>query len=114
MLRIIILVLTTVTLALARPSYLHTSVVPYGYALEPQVVGHTLHSIPTAVSHQSQTIVHEKRPYLRPIVEHVPVPVLNSYAVPSEIVSSPYYNGWGSGYGGFRTASAYGGGWNQW
>ncbi|XP_055842398.1 uncharacterized protein LOC129909337 [Episyrphus balteatus] len=115
MLRIVVLVLAVAAFASGRPSYLHSSVVPYGYEIEPTVIGHTLHSIPTAVSHQSQTIVHEKRPYLRPIVEHISVPVVKTYAVP-EIIASPYYSGgysgWDNGYGGLKTASY--GGWNRW
>lgn len=63
-------------LAASRPSYYHTELEPsysLGYNVVPTVVGHTLHSVPTAVSHQSQTIVHEKRPYLRPILHHSPL-----------------------------------------
>ncbi|EDW68553.2 LOW QUALITY PROTEIN: uncharacterized protein Dvir_GJ12775 [Drosophila virilis] len=60
----ILFVLCAAWLALsqARPSYL-PSYETIEYA--PTVLG-----LPAAVSHQSSTVVHEKRPYLRPIYEH--------------------------------------------
>uniref|UniRef100_T1GYK3 Uncharacterized protein n=1 Tax=Megaselia scalaris TaxID=36166 RepID=T1GYK3_MEGSC len=71
-----ILLATLFGLAACRPSFIHTEPeLSYGlgYKVVPTVVGHSLHSVPTAVSHQSQTIVHEKRPYLRPVIHHTPV-----------------------------------------
>lgn len=59
----------------SRPSYLPTAVALPAYehyAYEPTVIGHAITHLPTAVSHQSQTIVHEKRPYLRPIIDYQP------------------------------------------
>ncbi|XP_036337510.1 uncharacterized protein LOC118747567 [Rhagoletis pomonella] len=69
----------------ARPSLKYLPSVAEHVEYTPTVVGHTVHSVPTAVSHQSQTIVHEKRPYLRPIVEHTPIiktytPIVKTYS----------------------------------
>ncbi|KAL5292041.1 hypothetical protein ACFFRR_011061 [Megaselia abdita] len=74
--KIVILIVALVGLVACRPSYIHSDLEPtygLGYDVVPTVVGHTLHSVPTAVSHQSQTLVHEKRPYLRPVIHHTPV-----------------------------------------
>ncbi|EDV40002.1 uncharacterized protein Dana_GF24176 [Drosophila ananassae] len=54
----------------ARPSYL-PSYETVEYA--PSVVGYEHLALPAAVSHQSSTVVHEKRPYWRPIVDHTPL-----------------------------------------
>lgn len=75
--------MTLLAVAYARPSYLtSTALLPstsYEYvdsfapaAYAPTILSHTIQHLPTAVSHQSQTIVHEKRPYLRPILEYTP------------------------------------------
>ncbi|XP_030561094.1 uncharacterized protein LOC115762858 [Drosophila novamexicana] len=65
----ILFVLCAAWLALsqARPSYL-PSYETIEYA--PTVLGYEHLALPAAVSHQSSTVVHEKRPYLRPIYEH--------------------------------------------
>ncbi|XP_054731862.1 uncharacterized protein LOC129240225 [Anastrepha obliqua] len=114
----------------ARPSLKYLPAVAEHVEYTPTVVGHTVHSLPTAVSHQSQTIVHEKRPYLRPIVEHTPIiktytPIVKAYSpiikayTPSTSVAWPavsyasvypsayegLYDGWNSP----SVKSAYGG-----
>ncbi|XP_061386845.1 uncharacterized protein LOC133321787 [Musca vetustissima] len=102
----------------------------------PTIVGHSVEHYPTAVSHQSQTIVHEKRPYLRPIVEYAPAatfvkahaPIIKKYVVAApapatiEYAYAPesYYSGGGlyaatSGWdSGLVYSTATKGGWNAW
>ena len=110
---------------MARPGYLPTSIeLPTyeHYAYEPTVVGHTVTHVPTAVSHQSQTIVHEKRPYLRPILDYQPAAAyVRAHYAPAhtKIVAAPltyapvsyasevYPAGWDTGL-------AYTKGWNGW
>lgn len=110
----------------ARPGYLSTAVAVPAYeqvAYAPTVVGHTVTHLPTAVSHQSQTIVHEKRPYLRPILDYQPAAayVKAHYApahtkivaaapvayAPVTYASELYPAGWDTGL-------AYTKGWNGW
>ncbi|CAD7006545.1 retinin [Ceratitis capitata] len=119
LLTIVIAVVLSAALTQARPSLKYLPTVAEHVEYTPTVVGHTVHSLPTAVSHQSQTIVHEKRPYLRPIVEHTPIiktytpivktysPVIKTYA-PSTSVAWPAVS-YGSVY-----PSAYAGLYDGW
>ncbi|EDX10682.1 uncharacterized protein LOC6738286 [Drosophila simulans] len=69
----------------ARPSYL-PSYEHVEYA--PSVVGYESYALPAAVSHQSSTVVHEKRPYWRPIVDHTPI-LKTAYAPATSISYAP-------------------------
>ncbi|XP_055913106.1 retinin-like [Eupeodes corollae] len=82
--------------AAARPGLLHSSPVVYSSPLVHQhglaSVGTIVKSIPTAVSHQSSSVVHGSAHVVQPIV----APVLKTYSAPvlhtsysSPIVSSP-------------------------
>lgn len=123
----------SITAIQARPSLKYLPAVAEHVEYTPTVVGHTVHSLPAAVSHQSQTIIHEKRPYLRPIVEHTPIfktytpvvkaysPVIKTYAPSTSVAWPPVsygpvytssyaglYDGWSSpslksGYGGWSS-----------
>ncbi|XP_001352551.1 uncharacterized protein [Drosophila pseudoobscura] len=104
----ILFVLCAVYAALsqARPSYLH------GYdALEyaPSVVGYESLALPAAVSHQSSTVVHEKRPYWRPIVDHHSPLLRASYAPVSSISYAPL--GYAAGSAGWYEPGAGVGAW---
>lgn len=79
-----LLLVAFAALGQARPSYL-PSYETIEYA--PQVLGYETLALPAAVSHQSSTVVHEKRPYWRPIVHPAPLhtPLLKSYG------SIPHY-----------------------
>ncbi|XP_034482191.1 uncharacterized protein LOC117787705 [Drosophila innubila] len=86
----IVLVLCAVyaTLSQARP---HASYLPSYETIEyaPTVLGYESLALPAAVSHQSSTVVHEKRPYWRPIVEHSHhTPLLKSYSPTSYAYAS--------------------------
>ncbi|KAH8378956.1 hypothetical protein KR009_002272, partial [Drosophila setifemur] len=97
----------------ARPSYL-----PSYEAVEyaPSLVGYEHVALPAAVSHQSSTVVHEKRPYWRPIVDHTPI-LKAAYAPATSISYAPLGygaagEGWyepgvwgGASYSGFGGAS---------
>ncbi|XP_068139856.1 uncharacterized protein [Drosophila tropicalis] len=50
-----------------RPSYLPLDYGAVEYS--PSIVGYESLALPAAVSHQSSTVVHEKRPYWRPVVK---------------------------------------------
>ncbi|XP_030385671.1 uncharacterized protein LOC115632587 [Scaptodrosophila lebanonensis] len=96
---ILLFVALYAALSQARPSYLHGSsaLLPSYETVEyaPTLIGHSYESLPTAVSHQSSTVVHEKRPYWRPIVGHAPL--LNTYApTVTYAAASPisYGSGW--------------------
>lgn len=75
----LVLLASFAALSQARPSYL-PSYETIEYA--PHVVGYESLALPAAVSHQSSTVVHEKRPYWRPIVHQAPLhtPLLKSYS----------------------------------
>ncbi|KAI8120235.1 hypothetical protein CVS40_8531 [Lucilia cuprina] len=122
----IILCVSVISIVKARPGYLPTAVaVPtyQHYAYEPTVVGHTVTHLPTAISHQSQTIVHEKRPYLKPIVGYQPaeayvkahyLPASTKYVAAAPLAYAPvtyttdlYPTGWDTGL-------TYSKGWNGW
>lgn len=89
----------------ARPSYL-PSYETIEYA--PQVVGYESLALPAAVSHQSSTVVHEKRPYWRPIVHQAPLhtPLLKSYS------SLPHYASYDALPLSYGTGEWYEPGWN--
>ncbi|KAM8710920.1 hypothetical protein ACLKA7_017535 [Drosophila subpalustris] len=102
----IVFVLSVVcaTLSQARP---HPSYLPSYETVEfaPTVVGYESYALPAAVSHQSSTVVHEKRPYWRPIVTHAhhsPTTYLPTYAhsaplsAPLGYASEWYEPGWTS------------------
>ncbi|KAL7733522.1 hypothetical protein ACLKA6_004991 [Drosophila palustris] len=77
---VFVLCVVYATLSQARP---HPSYLPSYETIEyaPTVVGYESYALPAAVSHQSSTVVHEKRPYWRPIVEHAHhTPLLKSYS----------------------------------
>ncbi|KAH8384302.1 hypothetical protein KR200_002270, partial [Drosophila serrata] len=79
----------------ARPSYL-PSYETVEYA--PSVVGYEHLALPAAVSHQSSTVVHEKRPYWRPIVDHTPL-LKTAYAPATSISYAPLgYTGSSAGW----------------
>lgn len=83
-----------VALSQARPSYL-PSYETIEYA--PTVLGYEHYALPAAISHQSSTVVHEKRPYLRPIYEHHPT-TYTTYAGSPLTYGSDWYNpGWNAG-----------------
>ncbi|XP_075164262.1 uncharacterized protein LOC142236869 [Haematobia irritans] len=112
------------------PAYLPVAHDYDHYAYAPTIVGHAVEHYPTAVSHQSQTIVHEKRPYLRPIVDYTPAatfvkahaPIITKYVAvaptahygyaPAETFYNDWYptvgSGWDAGLA-YKTK-----GWNGW
>ncbi|EDW17409.1 uncharacterized protein LOC6586668 [Drosophila mojavensis] len=83
-----------VALGQARPSYL-----PSYEAIEyaPTVLGYEHYALPAAISHQSSTVVHEKRPYLRPIYEHHPTTYTTYAGSPLGYSSEWYSPGWNAG-----------------
>ncbi|EDV95738.1 uncharacterized protein LOC6558796 [Drosophila grimshawi] len=101
-------VLFVLFLALVASSHSRPSYLPAYETIEyaPTVLGYEHLGLPTAISHQSSTVVHEKRPYLRPIYEHHHTPLLKSYHHPTtySYASSPlnygsewYEPGWTGG-----------------
>ncbi|XP_017135330.1 uncharacterized protein LOC108151305 [Drosophila miranda] len=107
MFKILFLLCAVYALSQARPSYLH------GYdALEyaPSVVGYESLALPAAVSHQSSTVVHEKRPYWRPIVDHHSPLLRASYAPVSSISYAPL--GYAAGSAGWYEPGAGVGAWS--
>ncbi|KAH8416319.1 hypothetical protein KR222_007518, partial [Zaprionus bogoriensis] len=68
--QLFVLLAASAAVSQARPhasSYLPSYHETIEYA--PHVLGYESLALPAAVSHQSSTVVHEKRPYWRPIVQ---------------------------------------------
>ncbi|ALC43949.1 CG4982 [Drosophila busckii] len=87
----ILTLLLALGLAAARPSYL-----PSYESIEytPHVLGYESYALPAAVSHQSSTVVHEKRPYWRPVLSPLHT---HSLSYPLSYDSSWLAPGWSTG-----------------
>ncbi|KAH8365835.1 hypothetical protein KR093_005321, partial [Drosophila rubida] len=101
-LQVLVVCIAYVALSQARP---HPSYLPSYETIEyaPTVLGYDTVALPAAVSHQSSTVVHEKRPYWRPIIDHAHhTPLLKTYsptsyayaAAPLSYSSEWYEPGW--------------------
>jgi len=102
---VLVLCVAYATLSEARP---HPSYLPSYETIEyaPTVLGYESLALPAAVSHQSSTVVHEKRPYWRPILDHHAhhTPLLKTYSPASYAYASAplsygsewYEPGWSS------------------